>query len=222
MPNEDSSKEFVTALARGLDVLQAFSREEPELTLTEVARKTGLNAAAARRSLRTLHTLGYIAINGRRFLLTPRVLKLSTPFFSSMNLQEVAQQYLQDIVAKTGDSSSVTILDGNEVVYIATSSVKRPSRVSTTLGTRFPAHVTALGRVLLAHLDPPILEQRLAEMAFRQYTENSVRNATAMRVSKMNGTTESLPLRCRSKSTTAAWSRRSIVRLRHRVFIWLP
>ncbi len=146
------SPDFVTALARGIEILLVFSREKPELTLSEVSALANVAPATARRSLLTLQALGYVRSHGRRFVLTPRVLKLSASFLSSMNLQEVANQYLQDVVDQTGDSSSVAVFDSGEVLYIASVSSKRSVRLTAGLGTRYPAYATSLGRVLLAYL----------------------------------------------------------------------
>lgn len=180
MSSDKINTEFVTALARGLDVLQVFSRERPELTLSEVASIAGLTPATARRFLHTLHSLGYIAVNGRRFLLTSRVLNLSAPFLSSMNLQEVAQQFLQDVVMETGDSSSVTILDGTEVVYIATVPAKRAARLTVNIGTRYPAYATSTGQILLANLEPAKQKAVLAETNFKKLTESTVTDPKAL------------------------------------------
>jgi IclR family pca regulon transcriptional regulator len=147
------SPDFVTALARGLTVLKVFSSANPEMTLAEVAQAAGVPPATARRSLLTLETLGYVRTHGRRFLLTPRVLDLSASFLASMNLQQVAQQYLQDVADQTGDSSSLAALDGTDVVYLASVPAKRAIRLTAGIGTRYPAYATSMGRAILGHLD---------------------------------------------------------------------
>ena len=124
--------DHVSSLAKGLEVLQAFNRERPELTISEVARIIGVTPAAARRSLLTLKDLGFIATHGKHYLLTPRVLRLSEAFLSSVSMQEVMHQFLQEIVDRTGDSASVGVLDGVDVVYVATVSVKRPYQLTPT------------------------------------------------------------------------------------------
>lgn len=170
------SPDFVTALARGLDILLVFNRERPELTLSEVSTLAKVPAATARRSLLTLQYLGYVRSHGRYFVLTPRVLNLSASFLASMNLQEVANQYLQDVVDQTGDSSSVAILDGHEVVYIASVQAKRSLRLTASLGTRYPAYATSLGRLLLAYLPASKLAAYLQEAKFEQLTDKTVTN----------------------------------------------
>ncbi|WP_343675796.1 IclR family transcriptional regulator domain-containing protein [Paraburkholderia heleia] len=180
MSSEKDNREFVTALARGLDVIKVFTQERPELTLSEVASFSGLTPATARRFLHTLQSLGYVTANGRRFLLTARVLDLSAPYLASMNLQEVAQDHLQDVVAATGDSSSVTILDGTEVVYIATVTAKRAARHAAHLGTRYPAFVSSTGRILLAFQDLDTQKATLAESHLKKFTEKTVVDVEAL------------------------------------------
>lgn len=175
------SPDFVTALARGIEILLVFSREKPELTLSEVSALANVAPATARRSLLTLQALGYVRSHGRRFVLTPRVLKLSASFLSSMNLQEVANQYLQDVVDQTGDSSSVAVFDSGEVLYIASVSSKRSVRLTAGLGTRYPAYATSLGRVLLAYLPPDRLDRYFAETDLRKLTEKTVTDPTELR-----------------------------------------
>src|SRR5512139_1746855 len=146
-------QDFVQSLERGLAVIRAFDRDHPELTLSEVATATGVTRAAARRFLLTLAELGYVRSDGRLFALTPRVLELGYAYLSSMSLPEVAEPHLEALVATVNESSSVSVLDGTDVVYVARVPTSRIMTVSISVGTRFPAYATSMGRVLLAGLD---------------------------------------------------------------------
>src|ERR687895_1378644 len=143
---------FVQSLARGLAVIRAFDAASPELTLSDVARKTGLTRAAARRFLLTFADLGYVRTDGRLFALSPRVLELGYAYLSSLTLPEVAEPHLERLVAEVHESSSVSVLDGDDIVYVARVPTARIMRVSISIGTRFPAYATSMGRVLLAAL----------------------------------------------------------------------
>ena len=170
MSKIDTSKEFVTALARGLDVIQAFSAERPEMTLSEVAAHTGLNAATVRRSLHTLMALGYVKQDRKQFVLTAKVLQLGAAFVQSMNLNQVAHIYLQVLADQFHDASSLTILDGNDVVYIAHIPSNRPARLRQFVGARMPAHAASTGYVLLAHESQEQLDQYLGQAPFPEFT----------------------------------------------------
>src|SRR5262245_34651725 len=117
------------------------------MTLTEVATATGLSPAVARRFLLTLVHLGYAARDGKRFLLRPRVLELGAAYLGSMNLAEVAQPHLQELRDRTGDSASLTILDGVDIIHISHVSTQRLMRFFVSSGTRVPAYVSSTGRV---------------------------------------------------------------------------
>src|SRR4051812_32358455 len=158
-PKGESRTEFVGSLERGLRVLQTFSRQHPQLTLSEVAALTELSPATARRSLLTLERLGYIGRTGRRFLLRPRVLVLSSGYLSAINTEVVLQPFLQEVVNLTGGSSSVTILDDDEIVYIAHASRNRAIRLTAGVGARYPAYPTSMGRVLLGFLPDVTLDE---------------------------------------------------------------
>jgi IclR family transcriptional regulator, pca regulon regulatory protein len=166
-----SDRNFVASLDRGLKILSVFHREEPELTLSEVAARTGLTPATARRFLLTLKTLGYVGLNGRRFVLRPKVLDLAYSYLDSMNADEALQPFLREMVQKTGDSSSVTVLEGTEIVYIANASVRRVVRLGAGVGSRFPAYPTAMGRAQLAFLPPDKLDAYFAREKFERITE---------------------------------------------------
>ncbi|MET9819493.1 IclR family transcriptional regulator C-terminal domain-containing protein [Streptomyces sp. NPDC006355] len=166
--------DHVSSLTKGLEVLQAFNRERPELTISEVARIVGVTPAAARRSLLTLKDLGFIATHGKRYLLTPRVLRLSEAFLSSVSVQEVMHQFLQEIVDRTGDSASVGVLDGVDVVYVATVSVKRPYQLTPTVGTRYPAYASSLGHAILSASTPDVVEDVLARSELRRFTDKTL------------------------------------------------
>ncbi|NNE87679.1 MAG: helix-turn-helix domain-containing protein [Silicimonas sp.] len=154
----DRPAEFVEALAKGLGILQSFDAANPERTLSEVARVVGLSPAAARRSLITLTALGYVGQRNKRFHLRPKVMTLGSAFYYSARIDEVLQPFLRDLVDKFGDASSVGTLDGQDVIYIAHSSVQRARRAAAVVGARYPAYATSLGRVLLAGLSEERLE----------------------------------------------------------------
>ena len=123
------SPEFVQSLARGLAVIRAFDRDRPRLTLSEVAAATGVTRAAARRFLLTLTDLGYVRTDGRFFSLSPRVLELGYAYLSSLSLPEVAECHLEALVAEVSESSSVSVLDGGDIVYVARVPVSRITTV---------------------------------------------------------------------------------------------
>lgn len=172
---------FVQSLERGLGVVRAFSAERPEMTLSEVARATGLTRAAARRFLLTLADLGYVRFDGRLFALTPRVLELGYSYLSAAGLPEVAQPHLQALAAEVRESSSVSVLDGDDVVYVARAATSRIMTVAISVGTRFPACVTSMGRVLLAGRPDAELEAYLARLEVPALTAHTVADAEALR-----------------------------------------
>lgn len=179
MPTEKSTetgpegRDFVTALARGLDVLNAFGREAPQMTLSEIAQSTGLSAATVRRSLITFEQLGYVRRQGRHFLLAPKVLTLGANYFASMNLKEVAQHDLAVLVEKLHDAASLTVLDGFEVVYVAHVPSDQRVRHGRNVGTRLPAHATSTGLVLLAHASAEHRARLLATRNLPAYTSRT-------------------------------------------------
>ncbi|MFC4115667.1 IclR family transcriptional regulator domain-containing protein [Nonomuraea zeae] len=173
--------DHVQSLARGLAVIRAFSAIEPELTLSQVARATGLSRAAARRFLITLTDLGYVRSDGRLFALTPRVLELGYAYLSSLSLPEVADPHLERLAAEVHESASVAVLDGADVVYVARVATARIMRVTINIGTRFPAYCTSMGRVLLAALPPDRLDDYLERADLRRLTSRTIVLPAALR-----------------------------------------
>jgi IclR family transcriptional regulator, pca regulon regulatory protein len=165
--------DFVQSLERGLAVICSFDAEHPRLTLSEVAARTGLTRATARRLLLTLGELGYVATNGRQFSLTPRVLDIGYAYLSSLNVQQIAQPYLEALSERVHESVSVTVLDGADIVYVARVPTKRIMTISLGLGSRLPAYCTSMGRVLLAELAPDDLAGALPP-SLERHTEHTV------------------------------------------------
>jgi IclR family transcriptional regulator, pca regulon regulatory protein len=164
MARRDSSPDFIEALARGLDVLRVFEPARPVMSLTAVAGAAGLPRPTARRLLLTLQKLGYVrAANGGGFELTPRVLELGTNYVLSRGLWEVARPHMERLGARTHESTSIAQLDGSDIVYVARVAVPKIVALAVTIGTRFPAMQTSLGKVLLAALPPDEAERVLAE-----------------------------------------------------------
>jgi IclR family transcriptional regulator, pca regulon regulatory protein len=149
---QELGREFVESLARGLTVITAFGEGRAELTLTEVAQATGLARATARRALITLEHLGQVTAHGRTFTLTPRVLALGFPPLSRTTLPQIAAPHLAELADRLHDSASLAVLAGDEIQYTARVATSRIMSVNITVGTRFPAYATSLGRVMLAGL----------------------------------------------------------------------
>ncbi len=178
---EERPSYFVQSLARGLAVIKAFDHARPQLTLAEVAKITGLDRAAARRFLLTLVDLGYVTFDGRLYSLRPRVLELGYAFLSSLSLPEVALTHMEPLVAEVHETSSLGLLDGHEVVFVARVPVKRLMAVPIMVGSRFPAYPTSMGRVLLAGRDPRWLEEYLASTELRPLTDRTVTDPDRLR-----------------------------------------
>ncbi|GAA5167266.1 MULTISPECIES: IclR family transcriptional regulator domain-containing protein [Amycolatopsis] len=159
----DGNPEFIEALARGLDVLRCFEPGRASMTLSEVAAAAELARPTARRILITLEQLGYVRNDGGAFSLTPRVLELGMAYIGSVNLWDLAHPHLRELVRQTGESCSIAQLDGSDVVYVARVAVPKLVTLAVTIGTRFPAPATSLGKVLLAALSPGELDAALAE-----------------------------------------------------------
>lgn len=175
-------RDFVTALASGLEVILAFDDANPRMTLSEVAARTGMNRARARRFLLTLHALGYVRKHQRHFELAPKVLQLGYAFLSANNYRSVIQQYLEDITAESGESSSLGVLDGDDVIYVARSSARhRLMAITLSVGTRLPAAHTSMGRVLLAQLPDHELEAYLERVVLERYTDKTITDKAALR-----------------------------------------
>lgn len=171
---------FVQSLERGLAVIRAFDAEHPRLTLSEVARSTGMTRAAARRFLLTLVALGYVRHDGREFSLRPRVLELGYAYLSGQTLPELVVPHLETLVGKVNESSSVSVLDGDDVVYIARVPTKRIMTVAIGLGSRFPAFQTSMGRVLLADLPDATVADVFARSRRDHVTDRTVATVEAL------------------------------------------
>src|SRR5271154_738215 len=166
---------FMTSLARGLIVIQAFTQQAPQMTISQLSLKTGLSRAAVRRCLYTLTKLGFAgAEDGTRYGLRPRMLTLSNTYTTSNALSTSAQPILERMSAAFHESFSVATLDGEDIVYVARTSVSRVMSVDLHIGSRLPAHCTRPGRVLLAHLPSEQLEQYLARVVLTPHTTRTV------------------------------------------------
>jgi IclR family pca regulon transcriptional regulator len=172
---------FVQSLERGLAVIRAFDAEHPELTLSDVARATGLTRAAARRFLLTLCDLGYVRSDGRLFALTARVLELGYAYLSALSLPEVAEPHLEALVARVRESSSMSVLDGDDIVYVARVPTSRIMRVAINVGTRFPAYATSMGRVQLAGLSDEDLTAYLERVDLKRLTSHTLATEAELR-----------------------------------------
>jgi IclR family pca regulon transcriptional regulator len=167
---DDDDRDFVGSLARGLSVIRAFGHDAPRMTLSEVAARTGLTRAAARRFLLTLQSLGYILKEDNRFELTPRVLDLGFAYLSSRDLWEVATPYMEQVTERTRESCSASVLDGDDIVYVARVPTKRIMSIGLNVGARLPAFATSMGRVLMAALPPAALDAMLGRVEMPQLT----------------------------------------------------
>ncbi len=174
---------FMTSLARGLIVIQAFTQQSPQMTISQLSAKTGLSRAAVRRCLYTLTKLGFAgAEDGSRYSLRPRMLTLSHTYTASNTLSSAAQPILERMSAALRESFSVATLDGEDIVYIARTTVSRVMAVDLHIGSRLPAYCTSMGRVLLAYLPADQLESYLSRVILTPHTTRTVTSIEKLRL----------------------------------------
>lgn len=178
--SRDPSGQYVQSLARGLSVIRSFDAEHPEMTLSDISRRTGLTRATSRRFLLTLVELGYVKTDDRLFSLTARVLELGFSYLSALSLPEIAQPHLEQLAASIHESTSASVLDGTDIVYVARVPTRRIMSVRINIGTRFPAYATSMGRVLLASFDSAELEQHLDAIDFEGLTSHTITSREAL------------------------------------------
>jgi IclR family pca regulon transcriptional regulator len=173
--------DFMLSLARGLSAIRAFGEGKSELTVAEVAKLTGLPRASARRCLHTLTVLGYATTNADgRYELTPAILTLGQAYSSSTNIARLAQPILERVSDTLNESSSVAVLDAEEIVYIARAATRRILSVNLSVGSRLPAACTSMGRVLVAGLGADARATFLDRATLRRYTEHTITDRQAL------------------------------------------
>lgn len=179
--DQGSDRDFVASLEKGLLVIEAFDASRPRLTLSDVAKLTGITRAAARRYLLTLTRLNYADFDGRYFSLSPRILRLGYAYLSSASLSTRVQPFLEQISEATGESSSAAILDGDDIVYIARSATRRIMSIGLGVGSRLPAYCTSLGRAILAYQPEAAIEAYLQRVRLEARTPKTVTDRTEFR-----------------------------------------
>lgn len=167
-------RDLVAGLEKGLAVIESFDQERPRLTISEVAERTGLTRAAARRYLITLTHLGFVSQDRKMFALTPKVLRLAQSYMHSARLPRIVQPELQKLAYSLKEASSSGVLDGNDVICIAATTAGRVISPTLQPGTRVPAYCTSNGRVLVAALPPAELENWIGRQHLAPLTPHTV------------------------------------------------
>ncbi|KIX14233.1 IclR family transcriptional regulator [Dethiosulfatarculus sandiegensis] len=176
-------KNFIRALANGLTCLTTFSPEKPALTLSEVAKKNGMNLVTARRYLLTLKELGYVHFDeqGKTYRLTPRVLRLGSWIIESMDLRTRMLPYLTHLTREWHVTSGCAILEGQEVVYLERIRSNDVVNLDLTAGSRLPVHCTSMGKVIMAFLPPHKRADLLERIKLMPYTLNTITDKTVLK-----------------------------------------
>ena len=172
---------YVKSVEKTLAVLRAFTPEQPRLSVSAVAGAADMSRAAARRFLLTLCDLGYLSSDGPLYALAPRSLDIGSAFLATLSLPTLAEPHLKALAAELGETTSLCILDGMHVVYVARVTPPRLVHVSVHVGTRFPAWATSMGRVLIAALEPQAREAHLNAVELHPYTPHSVSSLEELR-----------------------------------------
>jgi IclR family transcriptional regulator, pca regulon regulatory protein len=170
----EGNRDFVASLARGLEVIKAFNNEPQGMSAANIARKTGLSRAAVRRFLLTLELLDYVEKNNGQFRLRPAVLRIGSVFLSSTSVPVLAQPILEAVSSKLQQSTSLSMLDGDDIIYLARHTSSRVLSVGLSVGSRLPAYCTSMGRVLLANLPAEQLNGYLSRAKLRRWTSRTV------------------------------------------------
>ena len=180
-PEASTDNNYIAALARGLAVMRSFAGQRNQLTMAEIAKLVGLPRATVRRCLITLTSLGYIGSTGKYYRLTPQVLTLSQAYFSSNPLPRVAQPYIEQVSDAVGESCSVSVLTGDEVIYVARSTRKRAASIHRDVGQNLPAYCTSMGRILLANLEEAELDSYFKRVTLKKFTHDTVVDEATLR-----------------------------------------
>lgn len=181
-PSPVRRREYVQGLERGFAVVKAFSADGGRrLTVADVAGRTSLTRAVARRYLLTLQELGYVVHDGTHFALTPRILDLGFTYLATVDVANIAQPFMERIVHTLRESCSIAVLDGGEAVYVARVAAKRIMSINLVVGSRLPAHATSMGKVLLAYLAPAELDAYFAAGPRRRLTRRTIVDEPALR-----------------------------------------
>lgn len=178
---DDRSRDRIQSIERGVEVLRAFNHRDGALSVAEIAARVGLARPVVRRILLTFAHIGYTEATNGLWRLTPRILELGSGYFAASSLPEIAYGYMAEVVERTEETCSIGVLDGLEVIHVARVEDRRPLPDSVRVGNRLPAHATAIGKVLLAQLEPAELDQRLAGAALEAFTPSTVADADALR-----------------------------------------
>ena len=178
--NSIKDADFIQSLERGLLIIRAFSNENPSLTVSEAAKITTLSRPAVRRILLTLENLGYVKSIDGHFSLTARVLSLGYAYISSKNIWDIAHTHMKKLVEQTGESTSISVLDDTEIVYVARIPTKRIMMISLDVGSRLPAYATSMGQVLLANLSQDELTQYFNNAHFTSFTKRTMIDQTKL------------------------------------------
>ncbi len=174
-------REYITSLERGLTVLECFSRETPEMTISEISAITDLNPAVVRRCLYTLLHLGYVGKKGKLFLLRPQVMNLGSAYLESTNVEEAFRPTLQELSDLTGDSAALSVMIDDDIIFLVYVSTIHTIHYYVGVGKRCPAYVTALGRSLLAFQPKEALEEYFKRVVLRRYTDKTVTSITKLK-----------------------------------------
>jgi IclR family transcriptional regulator, pca regulon regulatory protein len=169
-------RDIMGGLAKGLSVIETFSAERPRQTISQVAEASGLDRATARRCLLTLAKSGYADWDGKFFTLTPRVLRLGTACLATMPLPQIVQPHLDRLSEEIGQSTSVSILDGADIVYVARAAQRKVMSIALMPGSRLPAYCTSMGRVLLSALPENDARLRLGSSPLPARTQYTLTN----------------------------------------------
>jgi IclR family transcriptional regulator, pca regulon regulatory protein len=175
-------RDWIAGLEKGLGILEAFGDAHPRVTAAQMAALVGLTRTAARRHLLTLAHLGYVGTDGKLFWLTPRVLRLGQGFIESSRLARIAQPFLQRVTAGTQEMAYVSMMEGDDIVYVARNGPSRLMNTGYVLGARVPAYVTAAGVLLLAVRDTPHYDDWLERQTLRSYTQHTITDKAQLSV----------------------------------------
>lgn len=170
----DTSRDFVRALARGLSVIESFQGAERPLSLSDLAVRTKLSRGTVRRALLTLESLGYVSEDHGQFTLTPRALRLGYSYLSSQPIWTLTRPIVEEVFAKTGETTSLSVLDDGMIVYLIRITAPRLLHDKLSIGSRLPAYPASMGRVLLAGLTDSELDSYLEKTELRAITPYTV------------------------------------------------